>query len=80
VHLRTERAAELPVIQRFATGFQVQLNSWTDCKLMRVTPVSIVLGLEVCPKTGIQFQVRIHFRQELNVLRACREARETSQK
>jgi hypothetical protein len=28
-------------------GFQVQLNAWTDCKLMRVTPVSIVLGLEV---------------------------------
>ena len=43
-------------------------------------PVSIVLGLEVCPKTGIQFQVRIHFRQELNVLLACSETRETSQK
>jgi hypothetical protein len=42
--------------------FRVELNTWVYRKLSRVTAVSIVLGLEIRSKSGIQFEVRINFR------------------
>jgi hypothetical protein len=44
--------------------------------LRRVTTIPIIFGFQVSPKTGIQFQVRIHFRQEFRGLGAREDKRD----
>src|SRR5271167_3183877 len=63
---------------KLGQGLQIELNAWTDRKLRRVTAVSIVLGLEIHPDIGTQFEMRINFRQKLNVLSASRQTHETN--
>lgn len=60
--------------------FQIELNTWTYRKLRRIAAFSILLGLEIHPDSGIQFQMRINFRKKLNVLSTSRQARETNEK
>jgi len=40
--------------------------------LCRVTAISIVFRLQIRPKSGVQFEIGIDFRQKLNVLRTSR--------
>ena len=61
-------------------GFQVELNAWTYRKLRRIAALPIVLGLNVRPNNGIQFEIPINFRYELGVLCTGRQARETNEK
>src|SRR5882724_535072 len=65
---------------KFDQGFHIKLNAWTYRKLVRSAAVSIVLGLQVHTNSGIQFEMRVNFRQKLDLLCASSQASETNEK